>query len=120
MSKPRLDRCDPEKGRRPVVGVLARLPLANWWRRVAVWCPVETPGGVLGQIDRLEPELLPLAEDALRRRRLALRYRAQSGEPLNRLLPEAFALVREATRRVLKIRHFPVQLPGGYAMRRGG
>ena len=47
---------------------------------------------------------------------LSLRYRAKSGEPLDRLLPEAFALVREAGRRTLNMRHFDVQILGGIAM----
>lgn len=45
-----------------------------------------------------------------------MRYRARSGESLDRLLPEAFALVREAGRRTLGMRHFDVQLLGGAAM----
>ena len=52
----------------------------------------------------------------LRKRSLALRYRARSGEPLVRLLPEAYALVREAGRRMLGMRHFDVQILGGIAM----
>jgi preprotein translocase subunit SecA len=52
----------------------------------------------------------------LRKRSLSLRYRAKSGEPLARLLVEAYALVREAGRRTINMRHFDVQILGGIAM----
>ena len=64
----------------------------------------------------MEPELQQLGDHDLRKRSLALRYRARSGEPLTRLLPEGFALVREAGRRTLNMRHFDVQILGGIAM----
>ena len=57
-----------------------------------------------------------LADQQLRKESLGLRYRARSGEPLDRLLVEAFALVREAGRRKLGMRHFDVQLLGGAAV----
>ena len=59
------------------------------------------------------------AAEGLRRESLSLRYRALSGEPLPRLLPEAFALMREATGRTLGMQHFDVQLLGGIAMHHG-
>jgi preprotein translocase subunit SecA len=52
----------------------------------------------------------------IRKQSLSLRYRAMSGEPLRKLLPEAFALVREAGRRALNMRHFDVQIVGGAAL----
>jgi len=64
----------------------------------------------------LEPELMELNDAQLRKRSLSLRYRAKSGEPLSRLLVEAYALVREAGRRTIAMRHFDVQLLGGIAM----
>src|SRR5262249_36443027 len=64
----------------------------------------------------MEPELQGLADDELRKRSLALRYRAKSREPLTTLMPEAYALVREAGRRKLNMRHFDVQILGGIAM----
>ncbi len=64
----------------------------------------------------MEPELQTLNDHQLRKRSLSLRYRAKSGEPLARLLPEGYALVREAGRRTLKMRHFDVQLLGGIAI----
>src|SRR5262249_55378579 len=64
----------------------------------------------------MEPELQGLADDELRKRSLALRYRAKSREPLTTLMPEAYALVREAGRRKLNMRHFDVQILGGIAL----
>jgi len=59
-------------------------------------------------------------EDAgLKKRSLALRYRAMAGERLKSLLPEAYALVREAGRRTLKMRHYDVQIIGGIALFEG-
>ncbi len=79
-------------------------------RRIARWA-LELP-----KVNALEPALTALNDYQLRKRSLALRYRAKSGEPLARLLPEAFALVREAARRTLNMRHFDVQVIGGIAM----
>jgi preprotein translocase subunit SecA len=59
---------------------------------------------------------MPLSVPELRKRSLSLRYRAKSQEPIDRLLPEAFALVREAGRRALNMRHFDVQILGGIAL----
>jgi preprotein translocase subunit SecA len=72
--------------------------------------------GLLPKIGALEPGLKGLGDHDLRKKSLALRYRARSGEPLVRLLPEAYALVREAGRRTINMRHFDVQLLGGIAM----
>jgi len=81
----------------------------NAWR-LARW------SGLLPRIAAFEPELMALSDEQLRKRSLALRYRAKSGEPLPRLLPEGYALVREAGRRTLNMRHFDVQLIGGIAL----
>ncbi len=59
---------------------------------------------------------MPQSDYDLKKMSLSLRYRARSGEPLDRLLVEAFALVREAGRRKLNMRHFDVQLLGGAAV----
>jgi preprotein translocase subunit SecA len=64
----------------------------------------------------MEPEVHQLADPELRKRSLSLRYRAKSREPLETLLPEAFALVREAAVRSVGMRHFDVQILGGIAM----
>ncbi len=71
---------------------------------------------VLPEIEKFGQEIAPLTAAELKKRSLALRYRAKSREPLNRLLPEAFALVREAGKRTLNMRHFDVQLLGGMAL----
>jgi preprotein translocase subunit SecA len=71
---------------------------------------------VIPQIEKFGEEIAPLTAAELKKRSLALRYRAKSREPLNRLLPEAFALVREAAKRTLNMRHFDVQLLGGMAL----
>ena len=68
------------------------------------------------RIAALEEGMKALSDHDLRKTSLGLRYRARSGEPLNRLLDEAFALVREAGRRKLGMRHFDVQILGGAAM----
>jgi preprotein translocase subunit SecA len=79
-------------------------------RRVARWAM---------QLPRIEAagELLKgISNEELRKTSLALQYRAKSGEPLGELLPEAFALTREAGTRALNMRHFEVQLLGGIAL----
>ena len=68
------------------------------------------------QIAALEEPLKAQIDFDLKKTSLSLRYRARSGEPLDRLLVEAFALVREAGRRRLNMRHFDVQLLGGAAV----
>ncbi|MGO9108169.1 MAG: preprotein translocase subunit SecA [Thermoguttaceae bacterium] len=82
---------------------------ANRWR-LANWSKL------VPKISAMEPELLKLNDEQLRKRSLSLRYRAKSGEPLSKLLVEAYALVREAGRRTINMRHFDVQLLGGIAM----
>ncbi len=74
---------------------------------------------VIRRIDSYENELQKKSEDQLRKASFALRYRAQSGESLSRLLPEAFALVREAGTRALSMRHYKVQLIGGICLHEG-
>lgn len=71
------------------------------------------------RILRLQAELTPLSDGELRRRSLGLRYRAQGGEPLDRLLCDAFALMREAARRTLGMEHYDVQLIAGAALHGG-
>ncbi len=71
---------------------------------------------LIPKIAALEPELMELTDQQLRKRSLSVQYRAKSGVPLSRLLVEGFALVREAGRRTVELRHFDVQLLGGIAM----
>ena len=71
------------------------------------------------QINALEPTLEALDNAALRAKTDEFRERLAKGETLDQLLPEAFAVVREATKRVLKMRQFDVQLIGGIALHEG-
>ena len=73
----------------------------------------------VSQINALEPELSALGDDALRSRTENLRTRHKSGETLDELLCEAFAVVREAAKRTLGQRHFDVQLLGGLILHQG-
>ncbi|MCH2115264.1 MAG: preprotein translocase subunit SecA [Pirellulales bacterium] len=68
------------------------------------------------RVAALEAEMQRLSDYDLRKMSLGLRYRSRSGEPLDKLLVEAFALVRESARRTLNMRHFDVQILGGAAM----
>ena len=63
-----------------------------------------------------EPRLKELSDEQIRKEGLSLRHRVRSGEPMIRILPEAYALVREAGRRKLGMRHYDVQLLGGIAI----
>ncbi|MDE2449362.1 MAG: preprotein translocase subunit SecA [Gammaproteobacteria bacterium] len=67
----------------------------------------------------LEPGLKALSDDALRAKTEEFRQRLREGATLDDLLPEAFAVVREAAWRTLKMRHFDVQLIGGIALHQG-
>src|SRR3954453_12757282 len=82
-------------------------------RRLAKW------GKGLEQIVAFEPELQKESDRDLKKRSLSLRYRAKAGEPLARLVPEGYALVREAAVRTIKQRHYDVQMIGGMALFNG-
>ncbi|MBC5764788.1 preprotein translocase subunit SecA [Ramlibacter albus] len=71
------------------------------------------------RINSLERELEGLADDALKAKTGEFRQRLEQGEELDAILPEAFAVVREASKRVMKMRHFDVQLMGGIALHQG-
>ncbi|XP_010424676.1 PREDICTED: protein translocase subunit SECA1, chloroplastic [Camelina sativa] len=66
----------------------------------------------VASVNRLETEISALSDSELRGRTDALKQRARKGESMDSLLPEAFAVVREASRRVLGLRPFDVQLIG--------
>ncbi len=70
-------------------------------------------------INRIEPEMEVLKDTELREEADSLRERARNGESLDDLLPEAFALTREASRRTLGQRHYDVQLIGGMVLHDG-
>src|SRR5215216_1748333 len=73
----------------------------------------------VSSINGYEPELELESDEELRERIAALRERAQNGEPLDDLLDETFAIVREAGRRTMGMRHFDVQLIGGMVLHGG-
>lgn len=74
---------------------------------------------VVRQINALEESLQSLDTDALRAKTGEFRQRVDAGEPLDKLLPEAFAVAREAGKRVMGMRHFDVQLIGGMTLHEG-
>jgi preprotein translocase subunit SecA len=74
---------------------------------------------VVEKINALEPSMQALTPEAVRAKTEDLKQRAQSGTPLEDLLPEAFALVREAGKRTIGQRHFDVQLIGGMVLHEG-
>ena len=71
------------------------------------------------RINALEPSFEKLDDNALRARTQEFKDRVAKGESLDDLLPEAFATVREASKRIMKMRHFDVQLLGGMALHNG-
>lgn len=70
-------------------------------------------------INKLEPDFVKLSDEALQGKTAEFRERLEKGETLDDLLPEAFATVRESSKRVLNMRHFDVQLIGGMALHEG-
>ncbi|GGI53667.1 preprotein translocase subunit SecA [Oxalicibacterium solurbis] len=71
------------------------------------------------EINALEPMLEKLSDDELKAKTPEFKERCEKGESLDALLPEAFAVCREASKRVLKMRHFDVQLIGGMTLHYG-
>lgn len=76
-------------------------------------------GKVVVQINALEPGMQALTDEQLKAKTQEFRDRYQKGETLDALLPEAFATVREASRRVMNMRHFDVQMIGGMTLHEG-
>ncbi|MBP9733310.1 MAG: preprotein translocase subunit SecA [Candidatus Omnitrophica bacterium] len=74
---------------------------------------------LVGRTNALEAEYSKLSDDALRAKTAEFKARLAKGETLDDLLPEAFAAMREACKRVLKMRHYDVQLIGGAALHKG-
>ncbi|CAG0984984.1 partial Protein translocase subunit SecA, partial [Burkholderiales bacterium] len=70
-------------------------------------------------INALEPSISALTDEELRARSVSFRERHAQGESVDALLPEAFAVVREAGKRVLEMRHFDEQLIGGMVLHQG-
>jgi preprotein translocase subunit SecA len=74
---------------------------------------------IVDEINELEPEFESLSDDGLKGVTADLRSRYKAGEDLDDLLPEAFAAVREASRRTIGMRHFDVQMIGGIVLHQG-
>ncbi len=74
---------------------------------------------IVKRINALEPQIQNLSDAELRGKTLEFRRRLEEGETLDQLIPEAFATVREASRRVLSMRHFDVQIIGGMVLNDG-
>ncbi len=70
-------------------------------------------------IESLRPSMMELSDEALKAKTVEYKKRVADGESLDSLLPEAFATVREAARRVLNMEHYPVQLIGGIVLHQG-
>ncbi|RIY40760.1 preprotein translocase subunit SecA [Neopusillimonas maritima] len=73
----------------------------------------------VGQINALEPSLEAVSDEDLKNKTVQFREQLASGSTLDQLLPEAFAVVREASKRVFGMRHFDVQLMGAIALHHG-
>src|SRR3989442_13258208 len=95
------------------MSVLSRILRAGEGRKV------KSRQSVVGPVNALEPELERLSDEDLSHRTKQFRERLDNGEELDDLLVDAFATVREASKRVLGQRHFDVQLMGGTALHLG-
>ena len=80
---------------------------------------MERYDGIVAQINGLEPSSQALSDEQLRGKTAEFRRRLEQGEPLDELLPEAFAVVREVSVRTLGLHHFDVQLVGAAALHEG-
>jgi preprotein translocase subunit SecA len=74
---------------------------------------------IIAQINAFEESLQKLSDDQLKNKTPEFKQRLEKGEILDSLLPEAFAVVREASRRILNMRHFDVQMIGGVVLHNG-
>src|SRR5487761_2075635 len=73
----------------------------------------------VNRVNALEGQISALSDERLRAKTAEFKQRVQQGEPLDAILPEAFAVVREGSKRVLQMRHFDVQLIGGMVLHYG-
>src|SRR3989304_9154467 len=74
---------------------------------------------IVDRINILEPSIVPLSDNALRQKTEEFRAALANGTSLEDILPEAFAVVRETSKRVLGMRHFDSQLIGGMVLHEG-
>jgi preprotein translocase subunit SecA len=80
---------------------------------------VKSLGGIVNKINAFEPAISAMSDEELSNQTVKFRERLANGEKLDALLPEAFATVREAAKRVLGQRHYDVQMIGGIVLHRG-
>ncbi|GAB4473787.1 MAG: hypothetical protein Kow0088_09310 [Anaerolineales bacterium] len=80
---------------------------------------IEKYAQVVAQINALEREFEALSDEALAAKTVEFRQRLNEGETLDDLLPEAFAVVREASKRTIGLRHYDVQMIGGIVLHQG-
>jgi preprotein translocase subunit SecA len=80
---------------------------------------LERMSAVVAQINALEPEFSTLSAEELRAKTALFRQRLADGASLDDLLPEAFAAVREASKRTTGLRHYDIQLIGGMVLHEG-
>ncbi len=96
--------------------------MANWLTRIfgsRNQRLVSQYNGLVKKINSFEPALQPLSDADLAAKTVQFREQLAAGKTLDDLLPEAFAVVREASRRTLGLRHFDVQLIGGMVLNNG-
>ncbi len=93
---------------------LGKLFKSNESKIISSWNPM------VERINSFEKDYVNLSEEELRAKTVEFKNRLSKGESLDDILPEAFAVVREASKRTLGQRHFDVQLLGGIALHRGG
>ena len=74
---------------------------------------------LVNQVNELEPSVQPLDDAALAAKTIEFKERVEKGETLDALLPESFAVIREASKRTLGERHFDVQILGGIVLHKG-
>jgi len=98
----------------PMFGALAKSLFGSSNERY-----VKSLDKIVAQINALEPQLEALTDEELSSQTAKFRQQLDSGTSLDDILPEAFATVREASKRVLGMRHFDVQLVGGIVLHRG-
>src|SRR5512141_2267277 len=99
--------------------VLTKVIGAPNWRSRWMYKELARQTPVVARINELEPQTKALTDEALRAKTTEFRERVLRGETLDDLLPEAFAVVREAGLRTLNMRHFDVQLKGGMVLHQG-
>lgn len=95
-----------------VLGFLKKVLDANEREVKRLWHIVE-------EVNSLEPQVQALSDEGLAAKTLDFKRRLENGDTLDDILPEAFAVVREASRRTLGMRHFDVQILGGIVLHQG-